>query len=118
MYDARPSDDQSDFLRSHPYEHADETLKGVLLSIISDYLDGNLEVIRTLLRKHTDATPSVDFTPDLHLRLPEAVSDLSPSLKLSDDGINSVLSVLQNIRGRVLSKSPLLLTPLCHPTRI
>ncbi|KAG8213204.1 hypothetical protein J3R82DRAFT_11669 [Butyriboletus roseoflavus] len=82
MYDARPSDDQSDFLHSHPYGNADETLKGVLLNIISDYLDGNLEVIHTLL---------------------QAVSDLSPSLKLSDDGINSVLSVLQNIRGRVLT---------------
>jgi hypothetical protein len=35
--------------------------------------------------------------------LSEAISDLNPSLKLSDDGITSVLSVLENIRGRVLT---------------
>ncbi|KAH0833135.1 hypothetical protein J3R83DRAFT_12132 [Lanmaoa asiatica] len=92
VYDARPSDDlESDFLRSYPYSygHADETLKGVLLSIVSDYLDGNLEMMRTLL---------------------QAISDLNPSLKLSDDGINSVLSVLENIRGRVLTCRACILT--------
>ena len=53
MYDARPSGDQSDFLHSHPCGYADETLKGVLLNIMNDYLDGNLEMIRTFLRKYT-----------------------------------------------------------------
>ena len=57
MYDARPNNDQPDFLRSHPYGYADETLKGVLLSIVSDYLDGNLEMIRTLLREHAHPSP-------------------------------------------------------------
>jgi curved DNA-binding protein CbpA len=56
-YDARPNDDPPDFLRSHPYGYADETLKGVLLSIVSDYLDGNLEMIRTLLREHACPRP-------------------------------------------------------------
>jgi hypothetical protein len=56
-YDARPNDDPPDFLRSHPYGYADETLKGVLLGIVSDYLDGNLEMIRTLLREHARARP-------------------------------------------------------------
>jgi len=69
-------------LRSHPFGYADETFKGVLFSIVSDFLEGNLEMIRTLL---------------------QAISDLNPSLKLSDEGINSVLSVLENIRGRVLT---------------
>ncbi|KAF8121827.1 hypothetical protein EV363DRAFT_1184303, partial [Boletus edulis] len=82
MYDASPNGDQPDFLRSPPCGYADETLKGVLLSIVSDFLDGNLEMIRTLL---------------------QAISDLNPSLKLGHDGINSVLSVLENIRGRVLT---------------
>ncbi|KAG6374296.1 hypothetical protein JVT61DRAFT_4318 [Boletus reticuloceps] len=82
MYDASPNGDQPDILRSPPCGYADETLKGVLLSIVSDFLDGNLEMIRTLL---------------------QAISDLNPSLKLGDDGINSVLSVLENIRGRVLT---------------
>ncbi|KAF8433377.1 hypothetical protein L210DRAFT_3614156 [Boletus edulis BED1] len=76
MYDASPNGDQPDFLRSPPCGYADETLKGVLLSIVSDFLDGNLEMIRTLL---------------------QAISDLNPSLKLGHDGINSVLSVLENI---------------------
>ena len=58
MYDARPAEEQSDFLRSPPLGYADETLKGVLLSIISDFLDGNLEMIRTLLREYTARAPS------------------------------------------------------------
>jgi len=29
--------------------HADETFKGVVLGVFNDFLDGDLEVIRTLL---------------------------------------------------------------------
>ena len=104
MYDARPNDSQPDFLRSHPCGYADETLKGVLLSIVNDFLDGNLEMIRTLLREYTAARAFCQLTS--LMSVPEAINDLNPSLKLSDDSINSVLSVLENIRGRVLSKSP------------
>ncbi|KIJ66761.1 hypothetical protein HYDPIDRAFT_174127 [Hydnomerulius pinastri MD-312] len=82
IYDSRPSHAQADFFASRSASHADETLKGVLLSIVSDFLDGDLEMIRTLLR---------------------AISDLNPSLKLGDDGINSVLAVLQGIRERILT---------------
>ncbi|KAF9223554.1 DnaJ-domain-containing protein [Gyrodon lividus] len=82
IYDSRPSHNRSDFFASHSASHADETLRDVLTSIVSDFLDGNLEMIRTLLR---------------------AIHDLNPSLGLGDDGINSVLSVLQSIRGRVLT---------------
>ncbi|KAI9567302.1 hypothetical protein HD554DRAFT_982785 [Boletus coccyginus] len=104
-YDARPDDDdRSDVLHSHPYGYADETLKGVLLSIVSDYLDGNLEMIRTLLRELRWRLPPPGLLSPARLTsLLEAISDLNPSLKLSDDGINAVLSVLENIRGRVLS---------------
>lgn len=116
-YDARPDDDdRSDVLRSHPYGYADETLKGVLLSIVSDYLDGNLEMIRTLLRElRLPAAPPGGLLSTARLTShPEAISDLNPSLKLSDDGINAVLSVLENIRGRVLCK-PLPPPPLPLP---
>ena len=117
MYDARPSDDPSDFLRAHPRGYADETLQGVLLSIMSDYLDGNLEMIRTFLRQCIVVLPPVDGPLTSVFYLPEAISDLNPSLKLSADGIDSVLSGLESIRGRVLSTSPTLaqsdLTP--HP---
>ncbi|KAF8124149.1 hypothetical protein EV363DRAFT_1300014 [Boletus edulis] len=51
IYDASPNGDQPDFLRSPPCGYADETLKGMLLSIVSDFLDRNLEMIRTLLRE-------------------------------------------------------------------
>jgi hypothetical protein len=37
-----------------------------------------------------------------------AIGDLNPSLQLSDDGINSVLSVLLSVRERVLSNSPVI----------
>ncbi|KIJ14211.1 hypothetical protein PAXINDRAFT_79577, partial [Paxillus involutus ATCC 200175] len=77
-YDSRTSQNQSDSFASHSASYADETLRDVLLSIVNDFLDGDLEMMRTLLR---------------------AISDLNPSLKLGDDGINSVLSILQSIRG-------------------
>lgn len=82
-YDSRPVHSHSKydfFAQSSP--HADETLKGVLLSVFSEFLEGDFEMIRTLLR---------------------AIGDLNPSLQLGDDGINSVLSVLLSVRERVLT---------------
>lgn len=82
-YDSRPAHSHPKydfFAQSSP--HADETLKGVLLSVFSEFLDGDLEMIRTLLR---------------------AIGDLNPSLELGDDGVNSVLSVLLSVRKRVLT---------------
>lgn len=82
-YDSRPAHSHSKydfFAQSSP--HADETLKGVLLSVFSEFLEGDFEMIRTLLR---------------------AIGDLNPSLQLGDDGINSVLSVLLSVRERVLT---------------
>ncbi|KAI6024914.1 hypothetical protein BKA83DRAFT_4254081 [Pisolithus microcarpus] len=71
-YDSQPPHVQVD-------DHADNTLKGVLGSVLSDFLDGNLETVHMLLR---------------------AVGDLSPSLELSDESIDCVLSVLRGIRER------------------
>ncbi|KAG1725364.1 DnaJ domain-containing protein [Suillus paluster] len=82
-YDSRPAHSypKYDFF-SQSSPHADETLKGVLLSVFSEFLEGDFEMIRTFLR---------------------AISDLNPSLELGDDGINSVLSVLLSVRERILT---------------
>lgn len=81
-YDSQPPHVQVDVFAFHSTDHADNTLKGVLGSVLSDFLDGNLETVHMLLR---------------------AVGDLSPSLELSDESIDSVLSVLRGIRERVLT---------------
>lgn len=82
-YDSRPAHSypKYDFFSQSP-PHADETLKGVLLSVFSEFLEGDLEMMRTLLR---------------------AIGDLNPSLELGDDGVNSVLSVLLSVRERILT---------------
>ncbi|KAH7912025.1 hypothetical protein BJ138DRAFT_1084428 [Hygrophoropsis aurantiaca] len=83
LYDSRPPASQCDFFATQSATcPADETLKGVILGIINDFLDGDMEMMRTLLR---------------------AISDINPSLKLGDEGINSVLSVFQRIRERALT---------------
>lgn len=42
---------------------------------------------------------------------PEALNDINPALKLGDDGIDSVISTLQSIRERALSKPASLVSP-------
>ncbi|KAI6037666.1 DnaJ domain-containing protein [Pisolithus marmoratus] len=80
-YDSQPPHVQVDVFALHSTDHADNTLKGVLRSVLCDFLDGNLEMVHMLLR---------------------AVGDLSPSLEISDESIDSVLAVLRGIRERVL----------------
>jgi curved DNA-binding protein CbpA len=50
IYDSRPvhSRHKYDFFAQSSL-HADETLKGVLLSVFSEFLEGDFEMIRTLL---------------------------------------------------------------------
>lgn len=81
-YDSQPPHVQVDVFALHSTDHADNTLKGVLRSVLCDFLDGNLEMVHMLLR---------------------AVGDLSPSLEISDESIDSVLAVLRGIRERVLT---------------
>lgn len=40
-----------DFFSARPYRHPDETFRGVILGAINDFLEGDLETVRTLLRK-------------------------------------------------------------------
>ena len=50
IYDTRPaqSHPKHDFFAQSSL-HADETLKGVLLSVFSEFIEGDFEMIRTLL---------------------------------------------------------------------
>lgn len=49
LYDAHPTS-YYDFA-AHPYQKAEETFRGVVLGVFNDFLDGDLETVRTLLRK-------------------------------------------------------------------
>ncbi|KAL1702325.1 hypothetical protein EV121DRAFT_271804 [Schizophyllum commune] len=78
MYDNRTST-SFDFWAAHPPPNAEETFRSVVIGILNDFLDGDLEVIRTLLK---------------------AVNDLNPALRLGDDGINMLL---ESVRERALT---------------
>ncbi|KAF5327109.1 hypothetical protein D9619_004526 [Psilocybe cf. subviscida] len=90
LYDNRPPPSSSSTeehfdvfaFAARPSGHAEETFRGVVLGVFNDFLDGDLEVIRGLL---------------------SAVNDINPSIKLGDEGINSVLVTLQAIRERALT---------------
>ncbi|KAF5392296.1 hypothetical protein D9757_001381 [Collybiopsis confluens] len=82
MYDRRSPSAYYDVFSTRPTGHAEETFRSAVVGIFNEFLDGDLEVIRTLLK---------------------AISDFNPSLTLGDDGINSVLNILQAIRERALT---------------
>ncbi|OCH90337.1 DnaJ-domain-containing protein [Obba rivulosa] len=81
-YDSRPRNTPYDFFSSRPFSHSEETFRGVLFGVFNDLLDGDLEMVRSLLR---------------------TVNDMNPSLRIGEDGINSVLVTLQSIRERALT---------------
>ncbi|KAK0193557.1 hypothetical protein F5146DRAFT_1101505 [Armillaria mellea] len=82
LYDSRPPSSTYDVFSAHPAGHAEETFRSVVIGVFNDFLDGDLEVIRTLLK---------------------AINDINPALSLGEDGINSVLLTLQRIRQRALT---------------
>ncbi|KAI3604383.1 cre-dnj-16 protein [Moniliophthora roreri] len=83
QYDSRPPQAKYDVFAVRPTGgYADETFRGAVLGVFNDFLDGDMEIVRTFLR---------------------AVSEINPSLSLGDEGINSVLIALQSIRERALS---------------
>ncbi|KAG9224804.1 hypothetical protein CCMSSC00406_0002045 [Pleurotus cornucopiae] len=83
VYDRRPASTPYNVFAASATNHAEETFRGVILGIFNEFLDGDLEVIRTLLK---------------------TINDINPSLRLGDEGINSVISTLQGIRERALSE--------------
>ncbi|KAG6844288.1 hypothetical protein H0H87_008157 [Tephrocybe sp. NHM501043] len=82
LYDSRSSSENFDVFAAQPPDHADETFRGVILGVFNDFLDGDLEVIRTLLK---------------------AINDINPSIKFGDEGIDTVVSTLEAIRERALT---------------
>lgn len=82
LYDSRSPKSSFDVFAARPKDYAEETFRGVVLGAFNDFLDGDLEVIRTLLH---------------------AVNNMNPSIKLGEDGIDSVLVTLQAIRARALT---------------
>ncbi|KAJ7158909.1 hypothetical protein C8R46DRAFT_404389 [Mycena filopes] len=81
-YDARSPNSNYDVFSTHPTGHAQETFRSVVMGVFDDFLEGDLEMIRTLLK---------------------AINDINPSLALGEEGINSVLNSLQRIRERALT---------------
>ena len=51
LYDNRSPKSHFDVFATRPMDHAEETFRGVILGVFNDFLDGDLEVIRTLLSK-------------------------------------------------------------------
>jgi hypothetical protein len=82
---------------------AEETLRTVVIGVFNDFLDGDLEMVRTLLR---ESFPSVLACRAMtSFTCLGGINDLSPSLRLGDEGIDSILLTLQGLRDRVLSMS-------------
>ncbi|KAJ6607368.1 DnaJ domain-containing protein [Mycena sp. CBHHK59/15] len=81
-YDARSPLSKYDAFSAHPTGHAQETFRSIVMGVFDDFLEGDLEMIRTLLK---------------------AINDINPSLSMGDEGINSVLSSLHRIRERALT---------------
>lgn len=86
--------------------HAEDTFRGVILGVFNDFLDGDLEVIKTLLSQYTFVLALLTLISFSLV----AVNDINPSIKLGEEGINSVLGVLQAIRERALSDYPFFLS--------
>ncbi|CDO76504.1 hypothetical protein BN946_scf184361.g3 [Trametes cinnabarina] len=85
VYDARSQHASFDFFASRSFPQAEETFRSVVIGVFNDLLDGDLEMVRTLLC---------------------AVNSMNPSLQLGEEGINSVLMTLQAIRTRALTPTP------------
>lgn len=82
VYDSHPASHEFSSNMPGATMRAEETLRTVIVGILNDFLDGDLEMVRTLLR---------------------GINDLSPSLRLGDEGIDSILLTLQGLRDRVLT---------------
>lgn len=52
LYDARSPSSTYDVFAARPTGHAEETFRGVVIGVFNDFLDGDLEVIRTLLSEY------------------------------------------------------------------
>ena len=51
VYDARSSKEAFDFFSTRAYAQSEETCRSVVLGVFNDFLEGDLETVRTLLRR-------------------------------------------------------------------
>ncbi|KAA1467380.1 DnaJ-domain-containing protein [Dentipellis sp. KUC8613] len=82
IYDSHPGSREFANMETGAEVRAEETLRSVVIGVFNDFLDGDFEMVRTLLR---------------------AMNDLNPSLRLGEEGISSILTALQSVRERVLT---------------
>ncbi|KIP11069.1 hypothetical protein PHLGIDRAFT_18148 [Phlebiopsis gigantea 11061_1 CR5-6] len=82
VYDAKAAKAPFDFFSARAYSRAEDTFRDVVLGVFTDFLEGDLETVRVLLR---------------------AMNDLNPSLSLSDEGVDTILRSLHSIRDRALT---------------
>ncbi|KZT29938.1 DnaJ-domain-containing protein [Neolentinus lepideus HHB14362 ss-1] len=71
-----------DFFNARPPAYSEQTFRAVIIGAFNDFLDSDLEMVRTLLR---------------------SINDINPSFRLGEDSVNAVLSTLHNIRERALT---------------
>lgn len=110
LYDSRSQQAPFDFFASRSFPQAEETFRSVVIGVFNDLLDGDLEMVRTLL---CELNSTKNSRPRSLISVhPGAVNSMNPSLQLGEEGINSVLMTLQAIRTRALSMS--LPTPRRH----
>ncbi|KAJ6494664.1 DnaJ domain-containing protein [Mycena vitilis] len=81
-YDARSPFAKYDVFSARPTGHAENTFRSIIMGVFDDFLEGDLEMIRSLLK---------------------AIENVNPSLSMGDEGINAVLNSLQRIRERALT---------------
>jgi hypothetical protein len=111
VYDSHPASHEFSSNTPGATMRAEETLRTVVVGIFNDFLEGDLEMVRTLLRR---SPPSLRHAKLLIFPTHQGgINDLSPSLRLGDEGIDSILLTLQGLRDRVLSMFVLPLT--VHP---
>ncbi|THH21254.1 hypothetical protein EW146_g242 [Bondarzewia mesenterica] len=82
VYDSHPDAHEFSNTGANSSMRAEETLRSVVIGVFNDFLDGDMEMVHTLLR---------------------AMNDINPSLRLGEEGIESVLLTLQAIRERALT---------------
>ena len=52
LYDSQPPSSSYDLFSSRPSGYADQTFTNCVLGVFNDFLDGDLDMVRTLLRKY------------------------------------------------------------------
>jgi len=77
------------------------TLRAVIVSIFNDFLDGDFEIVLTLLRRSVSVREIMIFLACLG-----GINDLSASLRLGDEGVGSIFLTLQGLRDHIFITFP------------